>query len=119
MDKTALLDYVRVQFGASPEYLWKNYPDYFVFRRPDNRKWFAAVMNVQREKLGLSGDGAVNILDVKCGAILSGSYLGRDGFLPAYHMNKTHWIGILLDGTVSPAEVKELLTVSYDLTAGK
>ena len=43
----------------------------------------------------------------------------HDGVRPAYHMNKTHWLGVLLDGTAEEDTVKTLLEISYDLTAPK
>ena len=39
-----------------------------------------------------------------------------DGIFPAYHMNKRHWITVLLDGTVPTETVKKLLDVSFDAT---
>ena len=36
-------------------------------------------------------------------------------FLPGYHMNKQHWITILLDGSVSEAKTLDFLDMSYDL----
>ncbi len=37
------------------------------------------------------------------------------GFLPGYHMNKRHWITILLDESVSEAKTLDFLDMSYDL----
>ncbi len=57
-------------------------------------------------------------MDVKCGPLLSGSYLESRSVIPAYHMNKTHWLGVLLDGSAAEDTVRELLEISYDLTKG-
>jgi len=119
MDRAGLIAYVRDRFGAEPEYLWEKFPDTFVFRHRANRKWFAVVMDVQRRKLGLTGEGAVFVLDVKCGPILAGSYAGAPGVIPAWHMNKSQWIGVLLDGSAPSGTIRELLEISYDLTRGK
>lgn len=54
-------------------------------------------MEVGRDKLGLPGDGEVDILNVKSDPMLIGSYRTQKGFFPAYHMNKENWISILLD----------------------
>ena len=54
-------------------------------------------MNVPEHRLGLPGDGSVNVLDVKCDPRMIGSLLSEKGFLPAYHMNKSTWISVLLD----------------------
>ena len=116
MDRKQLLDYTRSRYGAEPEYLWANDPLAFVLRHQSNKKWFAVVLDVPRSRLGLPGEGTVDVLDVKCGPILGGSYIGRPGFLPAYHMNKEHWISILLDGSADDGDIRELLEISYDMT---
>ncbi len=35
---------------------------------------------------------------------------------PAYHMNKQHWISIVLDGKMSEIDICNLITDSYELT---
>ena len=34
---------------------------------------------------------------------------------PGYHMNKKHWNTVFLDGSLSDAEIRELIDHSYDL----
>lgn len=116
MQKEDLIDYVAESYGAQPEYLWKDYPEAFVFRHKENRKWFGVVMDVERAKLGLHGVGKVFLIDVKTGPILGGSYLGQPGIIKAWHMNKNHWLGILLDGSAPDESLKQLLDVSYSMT---
>lgn len=113
---TELIKYVSDTYGVQPEYLWPDYPETFVFRHTDNRKWFGVVMDVEREKLGLPGAGKVFLLDVKTGPILGGSYLGQPGIVRAWHMNKTHWLGVLLDGSTAEQTIRELLDLSFSLT---
>jgi len=39
-----------------------------------------------------------------------------DGIIiPGYHMNKKHWNTILLENTIAPETIKELVDHSYDL----
>ena len=35
--------------------------------------------------------------------------------VPGYHMNKTHWNTITLDGTIPPREIYAMIDHSYDL----
>ena len=49
-------------------------------------------------------------------AMLCASYAG---ILPAYHMNKAHWITVRLDGSVPDGEIEDLLLLSRELTARK
>ena len=76
-------------------------------------------MCVPYRRLGIEREGAVDIVDVKTGPLLMGAYRAQPGILPGYHMNKAHWLTILLDGSAEDALVKELLELSYDLTNGK
>ena len=39
--------------------------------------------------------------------------------VPAYHMNKRHWISIILDGTMSDTDIQTLILESYTLTKPK
>lgn len=39
--------------------------------------------------------------------------------VPAYHMNKEHWISVILDGSMKREEIMRLITDSFDLTAPK
>ena len=46
----------------------------------------------------------------------------RDAYpavVPGYHMNKRHWVSIILDGSMSDAEVLDLISDSYLLTQSK
>lgn len=117
--KEAALACARERFGAEPEYLWDSDPDSAVLRRADNRKWFAALLRVQRSRLGLPVEGSVDILDLKCDPLLIGALRAREGFLPAYHMNKERWIAVLLDGQVDAVEGGQLLELSYQLAGPK
>ena len=118
MDQAELARYARETYGTEAEHLFPETPETYILRHRENRKWYAVVMSVPRKKLGLSGEDPVFLLDVKCGPLLSGSYLGTPGVVPAWHMNKTHWLGVLLDGSAPAETVKELLEISRRLTAG-
>lgn len=115
MDKEQLLHYVEGRFSVSPDYPWEGEENY-VLRHPGSRKWFAVGMRVSYARLGLDVAGTAEVVDVKTGPLLMGSYLGQPGILPGYHMSKNHWLTILLDGTAKEELVKELLEISYDLT---
>ena len=117
MQKERIMQYIQDRFGAEAEHLWAKYPDYSVFRHPASKKWFGIVMDISRGKLGLEGDGAADILDIKCSPLMIGSLLSERGFLPAYHMNKDTWITILLDESVPDEKIYPLLELSYDSVA--
>ncbi len=118
MNRDAIFKYAAEKFGAKPEYLWKRYPAYAVLRRADNNKWFAVIMNITKDKLGLDSNDEADIIDVKCDPLMIGSARMSDGVFPAYHMNKEHWITILLDGAADEM-IYTHLAMSHDLAGSK
>lgn len=76
-------------------------------------------MEVGRDKLGLPGDGMVDVLTVKYDPMLGGSLRMQKGFYPAYHMNKDKRLTIRLDGSASDDEIRSLMDLSYEMTAMK
>lgn len=115
MTKMELSSYIMEQYGAGPDFPWIKYLNYAVFRHND-KKWFALVMDVPKEKLGVQGDGHLDIVNLKCDPILIGSLLLEPGFFPAYHMNRENWISVALDRSVPEEKLKMLIAMSYDLT---
>ena len=65
---------------------------------------------------GLAGNQIIDILNVKSDPLLIGSLRSKQGYFPAYHMNKEKWVSIALDGSVPDDEIKNLLDMSYKLT---
>lgn len=119
MTRTELAEHIQKRYGAEAEFPWVKYPNFMVFRRNDNKKWFAVVMDLSGRKLGLPSDEVIDVMNLKCDHILLGSLRTAPGFYPAYHMNKANWVTVALDGSVSCGEIEWLLEMSYDLTAPK
>ena len=117
MTRQELFDWCRQQYGTEPDYPWNDWNA--VLRHTDNNKWYGVVLEVNRRKLGLADEGIVDILNVKCDPVMIGSLRMQSGFYPAYHMNKDKWISIMLDRPETEETIKDLLTLSYELTKGK
>ena len=116
--KDSVFEYIKKKYKTSPEYLWKRYPEYAVFRHADNNKWFALQAAVPGEKLGIDRNEPVQIINVKVDDIFFRDMLiNQEGIIPAYHMNKQHWITVLLDGSVKQEQVFDLIDASYMATA--
>ncbi len=113
-----ILCMVMDRYGTEAEYPFAKFPGFAVLRHP-NQKWYGVIMDLSWQKLGLSGEGTVDALNVKCDPVMSGSLRTLPGILPAYHMNKESWITILLDGTVDLEQIGILLDISYDLVGMK
>ena len=56
MKREEIFEYVNKQYGTIPEYLWKSSPENAILRHK-NGKWYAAIMRVEKSKLGLKEDG--------------------------------------------------------------
>ncbi|MDO4200352.1 MAG: MmcQ/YjbR family DNA-binding protein [Clostridia bacterium] len=111
-----IFEYAKERFGTDLEYLWKNDANSAVLRNKINRKWYAIVMKVKRDSLCLEGIGSVWIMNVKCDPMMVGSFINRKGFLPAYHMNKEHWMSIVIDdSSVAMEEILNILEMSYEI----
>lgn len=119
MNRMELGKYIQDNYNVKPDYPWVKYPNYEVYRHGNNKKWFALVMDVPKNKLGLQEEDILGIVNFKCDPILLGSLLNEKGFFPAYHMSKVSWISVALDGSVEDEEITMLLDMSFDATASK
>lgn len=63
--RKAVFKYIENKYKTKPDYPWKKYPDYAVFRHNKNDKWFGLVMNIQKNKLTIKGNDNVDILNLK------------------------------------------------------
>ena len=115
MNRQELEAYLTDNYNAKGEYLFARYPNFQVFRHGE-RKWFAVLMDIPGEKLGLSGVGLISVVNLKCDTRLIGSFRMEPGIFPGWHMNKAHWLTVALDGTVEEEKIKFLLDMSYELT---
>ena len=118
MTKSEFLEYCLESFGTAPDYPFDEDFETAVLRHGDNRKWYAIVMRVSRRKFGLGSDEVIDVVNLKLPTEMFGSFGATDGVYPAYHMNKLHWISLLLPD--APDDVAEFLTgVSFEATRSK
>lgn len=111
--------YINKKYKPLQEYPWPETPNHTTFKHQDNKKWFGLIMEVPYNKLQIEKDGNVDVINLKNIPELIGGLRKKNGILPAYHMNKEHWISVLLDGTVEMCEICELIDISYELTRKK
>lgn len=74
-------------------------------------------MNVPGTKLGLETRDDVDVLEVKVRPEHIGPLRRKEGILPAWHMNKEHWVSVILDGPLTTDEIYDLLYESHRLTS--
>ena len=90
--------------------VYEDYPfddNWAVLRHIDNNKSFAFIFNH-------NGQIWINVKAEPMSAEFWRQIY--PSVVPAYHMNKKHWIGIILDGSMADDEIKNLIFESYNLT---
>ena len=118
MKKQAFLEYCLNTYSTSPDYPFDEDFETAVLRHTDNRKWYAIVMRVSRHKFGLDNDEVIDVVNLKLPTEMFGSFGAADGVYPAYHMNKLHWISVLLPDAPDDM-VQFLVNVSFEATKNK
>lgn len=111
--RVVLTDFIAQEYQVAPEFLWRNYPDYAVFRHAENRKWFAIMMTVSGSLVGLETAEKIDVMNVKLPPEWVAQLSGQAGFAPAYHMNKRHWLSVLLDDRLPEKQLLDLLHTSW------
>ncbi len=115
MIRQEFLEYCLDTYGTTPDYPFDDDLETAVLRHENNRKWYALVMKVSRRKFGIDSDEVVDVVNLKQPIEMFGSFGKADGVYPAYHMNKFHWISVLLPD--APNDVVEfLVNASFEAT---
>ena len=118
MTKQEFLEYCLGAYGTAPDYPFDGDFETAVLRHSDNRKWYALVMEIPRSKLGQDSGEVIGVVNLKLPIEMFGSFGESDGVYPAYHMNKLHWISVLLPD--APDDVVHfLLNASFEATRDK
>ena len=107
--------------GAVADRPFEDDLDTTVVRHGAEGKWFGLLMKVSGKHLGRAENERFDVVNLKIDP--EESYIVREiypgSILPAYHMNKRHWISVILDGSVPNDFCEILVGKSYDLTKPK
>jgi len=103
-------------YGDEPEFVWDKFPGYGIFRNPNNEKWYSLIVNIYKSKLDKNCTGEVEIINLKLEPDKISKLLHKNGFYPAYHMNKQNWLSIILDDTISDEEIIKFIKESHQYT---
>ena len=118
MTREAFFELCRSLYGTSPDYPFNDWMESAVFRHAVNKKWYAIALRVSRRKFGFDIDEVIDVVNLKLPTEMFGSFGATDGVYPAYHMNKLHWISVLLPDA-SDDVVKFLTSESFEATKNK
>ena len=72
-------------------------------------------MLISRRKIGVDSDEMVDVVNLKLPLEMFGSFGTADGVYPAYHMNKVHWISVVLSDAADYL-IEFLVHASYEAT---
>ncbi len=118
--KEEILQYIKGFYGVEVEFLWESTPENGALRNSKNKKWFAVLLcSLPKSKLGIKSEEKSDVLNLKCDPILSFAVVDNVRVFPGYHMNKEHWISVLLDGSMDIDEIKALVDMSYEIVDRK
>ena len=111
-----VIDYCNNKYGENHVNPFKKHPDILALVNEKN-KWYALFLDVEYNKLNKSTDitTKVKILNVKYPADKILEIIDNKNIFPAYHMNKKHWISIVIDKNIKLETIKELIDISYSL----
>ena len=110
-----LIKFIKELYGDELEFLWEKFKDTAIWRRKDNQKWYGTIMNISKRKLGVDSDEMVTIVNVRFPAEKLDDIIDNQTYFKAYHMNKKHWVSIVLE-TLSFSDLKKRIEESYFLT---
>lgn len=118
MKNQDFLNYCTETYGTAPDHPFEDDFVTTVLRHSNTRKWYGIVMQISRRKFGFDSDELIDVVNMKLPVEMFGSFGKEDGVHPAYHMNKLHWISVLLPDAPDDV-VKFLINVSFDATNAK
>lgn len=114
-----VLEYIRDKYGDEEEYLWEKFPDTAAIRNKKNNKWYAVVMVIEEDKLGINGNNKVEVIDLRYHKYNIQNIIDYKQIFPGYHMNKNSWITIKLDGSMKLKDIYKFIDISYNISLKK
>lgn len=108
-----LMDSVEKKYNSRLEFLWEKFPKDAIYRNSTTNKWFALLVALDKSKIGLEGEGEIEIVVLKhddASSVIDGEII-----FEGYHMNKKYWITVPLDERIEDEELFKLVEKSYNL----
>ena len=109
-----VLHYVKDQYNSTIVKPFKTNPDI-------KGKWYALFLDIEYNKLQKDSlvDSKVKIINLKHLSSEISTIINNRNIFTSYHMNKNHWISVVLDNNIDIEYVKELIELSYNLVNNK
>jgi len=109
------------KYGDTPDFPWGKHDGAGVLRNPETKKWYALFMTVPEGKLTRDENKTktASVVNFKAESAKIPVLLTRNGFFPAYHMNKKTWVTAVLNDTLADDVLLPLLDESRAFTVLK
>lgn len=114
---TKIIERVQEKYHVKAEFLFGEDEPTAVFRKvvKEKPKWFAFISRCNRKTVTGTGEGKIEILNLRLEASDVDTLITHEHIHRGYHMNKKYWLTIELDTTVDTDMIYALLDKSYQL----
>lgn len=114
---TKIIERVQEKYHVKAEFLFGEDEPTAVFRKvvKEKPKWFAFISRCNRKTVTGTGEGKIEILNLRLEASDVDTLITHEHIHRGYHMNKKYWLTIELDTTVDTDMIYALLDKSYRL----
>ncbi|MBO4815904.1 MAG: MGMT family protein [Clostridia bacterium] len=111
-----IIKYIKNKYNDELEFLWEKYSDSAIWRNKINNKWYGVLLKVPKNRLGISSDEIVEIIDLRYNKESIEEIIDNKIIFPGFHMNKKSWITMKLDNSLETNKIIELIANSYNLS---
>ncbi|MBQ2267911.1 MAG: MmcQ/YjbR family DNA-binding protein [Succinivibrio sp.] len=114
---TKIIERVQEKYHVKAEFLFGEDEPTAVFRKvvKEKPKWFAFISRCNRKAVTGTGEGKIEILNLRLEASDVDTLITHEHIHRGYHMNKKYWLTIELDTSVDTDMIYALLDKSYQL----
>lgn len=113
-----VFDFVRAEFSTKLETPWAKHPEFYVMKTANRQKWYGLMMRISYQLLDPQQSGIVDVLNLKAPPLKIVDLIDYQTFYPAYHMNKKHWVSVVVDEKINLKQLQALIRQSYQLVEG-
>lgn len=115
-----VFDYVKEKYQIDPvkPFTKDIFSEIDALYTKENHKWFALFMRIKAKSLNIDEEGEVETITLKAEPEDIVNLIDNKSIFPAYHMNKKHWICVLLDSRIEDDKLFALIDASHSLSQG-
>lgn len=113
-----VFDFVRAELNTKLETPWAKHPEFYVMKTANRQKWYGLMMRISYQLLDPQQSGIVDVLNLKAPPLKIVDLIDYQTFYPAYHMNKKHWVSVVVDEKINLKQLQALIRQSYQLVEG-